>query len=118
MFTITTWNVNGLRAAFKNKANDWWEKYDPDLLCLQEVRARPDQLTAPQREGLEKRNPVWNPAERPGYSGVATFAKTEPSATEIGLGIPRFDSEGRVIQTLVPGCQGLQYLFPQWRTGS
>ena len=64
MFRITTWNVNGLRAALKNNADQWWEEYDPDLLCLQEVRARPDQLTAAQREALEKRNPVWNPGER------------------------------------------------------
>ena len=112
MFTITSWNVNGLRAAFKNKGNTWWEKYDPDLLCLQEVRARPDQLTAAQRESLEKRNPTWNPAERPGYSGVATFAKNEPLATEIGLGIPRFDSEGRVIQTVLPGIRIFNIYFP------
>ncbi len=112
MFRITTWNVNGLRAAFKNKADIWWEEYDSDLLCLQEVRARPDQLTAAQRESLEKRNPVWNPAEKAGYSGVATFAKTEPIKTISGLGIPRFDSEGRVIQTLVPGARVFNIYFP------
>jgi len=112
MFTITTWNVNGLRAAFKNGANTWWEAYDPDLLCLQEVRARPDQLTNSQRESLEKRNPIWNPAERPGYSGVATYAKQEPASTEIGLGFPRFDQEGRVIQTLLPGLRIFNIYFP------
>jgi exodeoxyribonuclease-3 len=112
MLTITSWNVNGLRAAYKNKGNIWWEEYDPDLLCLQEVRARPDQLTATQRESLERRNPIWNPAEKAGYSGVATFAKTEPVATEIGLGIPRFDTEGRVIQTLVPGARVFNIYFP------
>ncbi|MCJ7733033.1 MAG: exodeoxyribonuclease III, partial [Anaerolineales bacterium] len=117
MFTITTWNANGLRAALKNGANTWWENYDPDLLCLQEVRARPDQLTDAQREALETRNPVWNPAERPGYSGVATFAKDKPTSTEIGLGIPRFDQQGRVIQTLLPGIRIYNIYFPNGGRG-
>jgi exodeoxyribonuclease-3 len=112
MFTITTWNVNGIRAAFKNGADQWWEKHDPDLLCLQEVRARPDQLTGPQQEKLEKRHPVWNPAEKAGYSGVATFSKGEPSASELGLDIPRFDVEGRVIQTLMPEFRLFNIYFP------
>ena len=112
MFTITTWNVNGLRAAIKNGANQWWEKYDPDILCLQEVRVRPDQLTDAQQTALNKRRPIWNPAEKAGYSGVATFSKLEPSATELGLGIARFDVEGRVIQTLMPGFRLFNIYFP------
>lgn len=112
MFTITTWNVNGLRAAFKNGADKWWEKHDPDLLCLQEVRAQPEQLTVAQRESLEKRHPAWNPAEKAGYSGVATFAKNPPSSTETGLGIPRFDVEGRVIQTVLPQFRVFNIYFP------
>jgi exodeoxyribonuclease-3 len=112
MFTITTWNVNGLRAAFKNNADEWWEEHDPDLLCLQEVRARPEQLTAAQRAALEKRNPVWNPGERAGYSGVATFAKKQPLASELGLGIPKFDQEGRVIQTILEEFRVFNIYFP------
>lgn len=112
MFTITTWNVNGLRAALKKEADSWWEEHDPDLLCLQEVRAQPDQLTAAQREALEHRNPVWNPAERAGYSGVATFAKQQPPLTEVGLGIPKFDKEGRVIQTLLEHFRVFNIYFP------
>jgi exodeoxyribonuclease-3 len=112
MFTITTWNVNGLRAAFRNGADQWWEKFDPDVLCLQEVRAQPEQLTDSQRAALDKRNPIWNPAERAGYSGVATFAKNKPLDTTIGLGIPRFDDEGRVIQTLLPEFRLFNIYFP------
>jgi exodeoxyribonuclease-3 len=99
---ITTWNVNGLRAAFKNKANQWWEEFDPDVLCLQEVRAQPDQLTKSQQNSFSNKNPIWNPAERPGYSGVATFCKTLPEESITGLGIARFDNEGRVIQSVFP----------------
>jgi exodeoxyribonuclease-3 len=99
---ITSWNVNGIRAAFKNKADLWWREYDPDVLCLQEIRARPDQLTKSQRNSFKDGYSTWNPAERPGYSGVATFTKSPPQKSETGLGIPRFDNEGRVIQTLFP----------------
>ncbi len=112
MFTITTWNVNGLRAAFRNNAHKWWEAHDPDLLCLQEVRARPEQLTAAQRKALEARNPVWNPGEKAGYSGVATFAKELPVSSELGLGIPKFDREGRVIQTVLEEFRVFNIYFP------
>jgi exodeoxyribonuclease-3 len=112
MFTITTWNVNGIRAAFKNGADQWWEKYDPDVLCLQEIRAQPDQLTTAQRESLEKRHSTWNPAEKAGYSGVATFTKIPPLDTIIGLGIPRFDLEGRVIQTILAKFRLFNIYFP------
>jgi exodeoxyribonuclease-3 len=112
MIKITTWNVNGLRAAFKNGANSWWEEYDPDLLCFQEIRARPEQLTSSQREGFNKYHATWNPAEKGGYSGVATFAKLPPKETITGLGIPRFDVEGRVIQTILPHYRLFNIYFP------
>jgi len=101
-----------LRAALKKGADTWWDKHDPDLLCLQEVRARPEQLTAAQREALDRRNPVWNPAEKAGYSGVATFAKGDPPAAEVGLGIEKFDREGRVIQTLLEEFRIFNIYFP------
>jgi exodeoxyribonuclease III len=96
---ITTWNVNGLRAALRKGAADWWQAESPDVLCLQEIRSRPDQLTAEQRSRLEKDYFEWNPAERAGYSGVATFSRPEPLLSEKGIGAARFDVEGRVIKT-------------------
>jgi exodeoxyribonuclease-3 len=112
MFTITTWNINGLRAALKNEAHFWWDKHDPDLLCLQEVRASPEQLTPSQQKNLTRWHTVWNPAQKAGYSGVATFAKAKPPGSETGLGIPRFDSEGRVIQTVLPEFRVFNIYFP------
>ena len=109
---ITTWNVNGIRAAFKNKADLWWQDHNPDVLCLQEIRARPDQLTKSQQESLEEQNPIWNPAERPGYSGVATFTINPPRESIKGLGIPRFDKEGRTIQTILPGFRIFNLYVP------
>jgi len=109
---ITTWNVNGLRAALRKGAADWWQAEDIDVLCLQEIRSRPDQLTIEQRAELEKYYFEWNPAEKPGYSGVATFSRPEPLRSEVGLGAPRFDSEGRVIQTTYTDFTLFNIYFP------
>jgi len=95
---IISWNVNGLRAALGRDALGWAWAQAPDALCLQEVKARPDQLNEDQRRSL-KQSFAWNPAERPGYSGVATFYKEEPGEILLGLQEPRFDLEGRVIRT-------------------
>ena len=95
---IITWNVNGIRAALNKKALDWAFLQNPDWLCLQEVKARPEQLSDEQHQAL-KYPFAWNPAQRPGYSGVATFYREPPVETQFGLDDPRFDEEGRVIRT-------------------
>jgi len=113
---IITWNINGVRAALKRGALDWIWQQDPDLLCLQEVKARPDQLTEAQLAVL--RLPfIWNPAQRPGYSGVVTFHKEAPLEVQAGLGASRFDVEGRVITTLHPGFRLFNIYFPSGTRG-
>lgn len=109
---IITWNVNGLRAALRKGAADWWQAEQPDILCLQEVRSRPDQLTAEQRAKLEQNHFVWNPAQRAGYSGVATFSQIKPLGFEKGLGVEKFDLEGRVIQMQFPAFRLFNIYFP------
>jgi exodeoxyribonuclease III len=113
---IITWNVNGLRAAIKKNALDWIWQQDPDILCLQEVKARPEQLTELQMRALPF-SYVWNPAERAGYSGVVTFYKETPLAYEIGTGDPRFDVEGRVVTTLYAGFRLFNIYFPSGTRG-
>jgi exodeoxyribonuclease-3 len=113
---IITWNINGVRAALKKGTLDWVWQQDPDLLCLQEVKARPDQLTEAQLAAL--RSPfIWNPAQRPGYSGVVTFHKEAPLEVQAGLGASRFDVEGRVITTLHPGFRLFNIYFPSGTRG-
>jgi exodeoxyribonuclease III len=113
---IITWNVNGIRAALNKGALDWAWNQDPDLLCLQEVKARPDQLTETQARSL--RLPyLWNPAERPGYSGVATFHKQQPLDFQLGMGESKFDVEGRVISTLQAGFRLFNIYFPSGQRG-
>ena len=113
---IITWNVNGIRAALGKGALDWAFMRQPDVFCLQEIKARPDQLSAEQktRAGYEV---IWNPAERPGYSGVATYYSIPPVGTELGLSDPRFDNEGRVIRTSHPDFLLYNIYFPNGQRG-
>ena len=113
---IITWNVNGIRATLGKNALDWAFAQKPDALCLQEVKARPEQLNDEQHTAL-KLPFIWNPAERPGYSGVTTFYKNEPDEIIRGMGNPEFDNEGRVIQTVWSGLRLFNIYFPNGQRG-
>jgi exodeoxyribonuclease-3 len=113
---IITWNVNGLRAAFAKGARDWLLAQNADVICLQEIKARPDQLTEEQRQ-LPGYQIYWNPAERPGYSGVATFLRQQPLELELGMGAPHFDMEGRAIRSRYPGFLLYNVYFPSGQRG-
>ena len=113
---IITWNVNGIRAALDKDALEWAWKQNPDVLCLQEIKAREEQLKETQRTML-KLPYAWNAAERAGYSGVVTFYKQKPLEIKAGLDILKFDAEGRVIQTLYPGFRLLNIYFPNGQRG-
>jgi exodeoxyribonuclease-3 len=111
---ITTWNVNGLRAVMGKGFHESLQALGSDVLCLQEVRAAPGQVAAAELQRLEGAFPhkIWNPAERPGYSGVATFARQQPEQVSLGLNAPHFDAEGRVICTRHPGFLLFNIYFP------
>ena len=109
---ITTWNVNGLRAALKNGIWDWVGEYNPDILCLQEIKVKPDQLDNDQKELFKGYRVIWNPAERLGYSGVSTFLKQEPQKVILGIGDDRFDQEGRCIETHHNGFRLINLYVP------
>ena len=95
---LYSWNVNGIRAAERKGFLDWLDEIQPDILCLQETKARVDQLGSSliKDHGYHT---YWHSAQKAGYSGVATFCKEEPYFIQEGLGIDRFDSEGRVLIT-------------------
>lgn len=113
---IITWNVNGLRAALRKGVRDWLLEQSADVLCMQETRVLPEQLTEEQRT-LPGYDVIWNPAEKKGYSGVATWTKIPPQDTVLGLGDPRFDVEGRVIRTRHPGFHLYNIYFPNGQRG-
>ena len=111
---IVTWNVNGLRAALGKGILDWFEFESFDLICLQEVRARPGQIEPEYLKRLEDHYPsiIWNPADRPGYSGVAVLTRQPISEIKVGLGIPHYDVEGRVIWLRYPEFNLFNIYFP------
>ena len=92
---LVSWNVNGIRACLGKGLPEWLASYTPDILCLQETKARPEQVELPLEFGGYK--DYWNSADKAGYSGVATFSRIEPLSVTRGIGIDAHDTEGRVI---------------------
>ena len=92
---IISWNVNGIRAAAKKGFGDWLTSCGAEIVGLQEVRAREDQIPA---ELLERDDYQWrvSAAERGGYSGVGLLSRQAPDWLETSIGEDRFDIEGRV----------------------
>jgi exodeoxyribonuclease-3 len=114
---IITWNINGLRALLSKGAWSWLETQDPDVIGLQEIKAKPEQLDIEQKKLFDDWHALWNPAARLGYSGTATFAKNEPQEHRIGLGDPVYDVEGRVIWTRHDDFWLLNIYFPNGQRG-
>ncbi len=108
---ILCWNVNGVRAILKKNFLVWLKEQSPDILCLQETKAQPGQLT-PELLYPPGYHVCWNSAERLGYSGVATFCKEKPLSVKTGLSVPRFDCEGRVLETEHGDFTLLNIYFP------
>ncbi|MFO8051600.1 MAG: exodeoxyribonuclease III [Thermoplasmatota archaeon] len=93
-----SWNVNGIRAVYRKGFLDWLGKRDPDIFCMQETKAHPEQLPEELME-FGDYHKYFSSAEKKGYSGVSTWTKMEPDEVEHGLGIERFDAEGRTLIT-------------------
>lgn len=108
---ITTWNINGIRAAIQKGIDKWIKEFSPEVMCFQEIKAKPDQIDGSvfQKFGYECH---WNSGERPGYSGVGVLVKDKPDQIKYGLDNPKFDKEGRVIQLSYPGFELFNIYFP------
>jgi exodeoxyribonuclease-3 len=109
--TVYSWNVNGIRAAAKKGLLEWLVGTSPDILCLQETKAMPDQLSEELRspKGYQA---FFSSAEKKGYSGVATYSRTKPETVRYGFEIKKFDSEGRILITEHSGFTLLNIYFP------
>jgi exodeoxyribonuclease-3 len=94
---IISYNVNGIRAAERKGLSDWLQNEQPDVFCLQELKANEDQIDISIFEELGY-HIYWHSAEKKGYSGVGIFTKVKPNHVEIGCGMPQYDREGRVIR--------------------
>ncbi len=99
---IVSWNVNGIRAVLRKALfTPFVDAVDPDVICLQETKARPEQV------GLDlpsHPHQSWNSAEAKGYSGTAIFSRTPPLAVYPGMGVERHDSEGRILAAEFEQC--------------
>jgi exodeoxyribonuclease-3 len=95
MKKIITYNLNGIRSAMSKGWLDWVNIVNPDVICVQEIKAQTDQLNLKEFNDRGYHN-YWYPAEKKGYSGVAIFTKQEPNYVEYGWDYN--DKEGRVIR--------------------
>jgi exodeoxyribonuclease-3 len=108
---ILSWNINGIRAADKKGLFDFIKKESPDIFCFQEIKATAEQLS-PHLRNPPGYHVFINPAEKGGYSGVATFTKDKPIDVKTGFGIEKFDKEGRILITKFPQFTLFNIYFP------
>jgi exodeoxyribonuclease III len=117
MLTVTTVNVNGLRAAAKKGFVDWLAGTAADAICLQEVRAEAHQLPDEVREP-DGWHTVHAPAGAKGRAGVSLYTRREPDAVRIGFGSTEFDGSGRYVEADLPGVTVASLYLPSGEVGT
>ncbi|MBL7919229.1 MAG: exodeoxyribonuclease III [Bacteroidia bacterium] len=113
---IITYNVNGIRAAMGKGLVQWIKQANPDVLCLQEIKASPDQVGVFEFEEMGYHH-YWYPAQKKGYSGVAIFTKKEPKNVVYGCGIKEYDDEGRVLRVDFDDVSVMSVYHPSGSSG-
>lgn len=113
---LLCWNVNGIRAIKGKGFFDWFYQESPDILCLQETKAQPDQLDADFKEPQGYRT-YWSYPEKKGYSGTAVFTRDEPGDVRYDFGAAGLDLEGRVIIAEYPAFTLFNVYFPNGKSG-
>ena len=97
---LISWNVNGLRAVLRKNFLAYLEDERPDILCVQETKASPEQV---EQLWPAHYTTYWNAAQKKGYSGTAIFTRTRPLKITTGIGHAGHDGEGRVLTAEYPG---------------
>ncbi|MDR2344285.1 MAG: exodeoxyribonuclease III [Spirochaetaceae bacterium] len=117
---IVSWNVNGIRSAERKGFREWLAAESPDIICVQETKAEPGQLSDslknPVFSGGGAYRSYWASAQKKGYSGTAIYTKTEPLDVR-PLGIKEFDDEGRVLQAFYRDFVLVSAYFPNSQDG-
>jgi exodeoxyribonuclease-3 len=114
--SILSYNVNGIRSALSKNLMNFILDFDPDIVCLQETKAQKGQMS--EAEFLKNGYHLNSfSAEKKGYSGVAILSKQEPDHIEFGMGVERYDREGRVIRADFDGISYISVYFPSGTTG-
>ena len=109
---IISYNVNGIRAAVNKGFIDWLTIANPDVICLQEIKALKEQLDLSVFESAGYKYHYWFSAQKKGYSGVAILSKTEPNHVEFGTGIEHMDFEGRNLRADFDGVSVMSMYLP------
>ena len=115
MLKISSLNLNGIRAAHRHGFTDWIDQSDPDIICLQELRAMEHQVPEPIQK-LDYHS-TYHTAEKKGYSGVGIMSKEEPISVDKGIGIDWVDNEGRVIKAEFEDLTVFSIYAPSGTTG-
>ncbi len=120
MIRILSWNVNGIRAIEKKGFTEWVAAESPDIICLQETKAKPEQLSDELinlKDGADRPyRSYWASAKKAGYSGVALYSREEPRDIQL-LGIADFDDEGRVLIADYNAFSVISAYFPNSQEG-
>jgi len=116
MTKIISYNVNGIRSALSKGLVNWMKAASPDVLCLQEIKATPDQVDVKQFEEIGYQH-YWYPAQKKGYSGVAILTKHTPDHIEYGCGIKKYDEEGRVLRVDYNNFSVMSVYMPSGSSG-
>jgi exodeoxyribonuclease-3 len=116
MKKIISYNVNGIRAALGKNLLDWIKIVDPDIICIQESKAQPDQI--PQMEfEIAGYHTYWFSAQKKGYSGVGIITKQVPDLVVYGMNNKKYDDEGRVIRADYGDISVISVYHPSGTTG-
>ena len=94
---IVSYNLNGIRSAMSKGLLNWLQTENPDVFCIQESKAQPEQIDTLAMQELGYHSYIHS-AEKKGYSGVCIFSKQVPDRVVAGMGISAYDSEGRVLR--------------------
>jgi exodeoxyribonuclease-3 len=113
---LATWNVNGIRASYDKGLSQYVNDYSPDILCLQETKARKDQVE-PHVQNLGYPNSYWSSAEKKGYSGVATFSKAPANKVLTSFDDSGYDREGRIVWSQFDEFDLYNIYFPNGGSG-
>ena len=109
---IASYNVNGIRAAMNKGFIDWLKSANPDVICLQEIKAMKEQVDIEAIENAGYKYNYWFSAQKKGYSGVAILSKIEPNHVEYGTGIESMDFEGRNLRADFDGLSVMSMYLP------
>ncbi len=113
---ISSYNVNGIRAAERKGFSEWVKSEKPDIICLQEIKATEDQV--PEEINDLGYHTCWLSAEKKGYSGVAILSKIEPQHIQKGMGLDWVDNEGRILKFEYADFSVFSIYAPSGTTGS